>query len=364
MAKGKVAIESDKDWLRLRFTAQGKRYAFALGLPDTKVNRKIAAARATQIELDILSNNFDRTLTKYRPEKEILSQQKYLSVVEIFDQYLAEKTKQIDRRTLEKYQTVRSHLLNFFGTATQIDTKDAESFQDSLQGSKHTIKRKLQMLKACWQWAIAEELTTDNPWDKLPGRIRVPASEFPKPFTKEEVQTILTAFQVSSPYNYLYDFVYFLFGTGLRTGEAIGLCWKNVSLDCRGIEVVEMVSRGVRKSTKTNKSRQFKLSPEMATILRARRPAIYKPDDLVFPSTSGKPLDDHNFRNRAWKTILDLAKVPYRKPYNTRHTFISHCLAAGMNPMLVAQLTGHDPQVLFEHYAASIESSPSIPSLF
>jgi integrase len=198
----------------------------------------------------------------------------------------------------------------------------------------------------------------------ISGRIRVPASEFPKPFTKEEVQSILTAFQVSSHYNYLYDFVYFLFGTGLRTGEAIGLCWKNVSLDCSSIEVVEMVSRGVRKSTKTNKSRQFKLSPEIAAMLKVRRPAIYQPDDLVFPSTSGKPLDDHNFRNRAWKTILDLAKVTYRKPYNTRHTFISHCLAAGMNPMLVAQLTGHNPQVLFEHYAASIESSPSIPSLF
>lgn len=35
-----------------------------------------------------------------------------------------------------------------------------------------------------------------------------------------------------------------------------------------------------------------------------------------------------------------------------------------MNPLLVAQLTGHDIAVLFEHYAAYIGSSPEISNLF
>ena len=37
-AKGTVKIESDKGWLRLRFTHGGKRRAFALSLPDTNIN--------------------------------------------------------------------------------------------------------------------------------------------------------------------------------------------------------------------------------------------------------------------------------------------------------------------------------------
>jgi integrase len=37
---------------------------------------------------------------------------------------------------------------------------------------------------------------------------------------------------------------------------------------------------------------------------------------------------------------------------------------SGMNPLLVAQLTGRDVAVLFEHYAAYIGSSPEIPNLF
>jgi integrase len=68
-AKGTVKIESDKGWLRLRFTQAGKRRAFALGLPDTNINRKFAEQKARQIELDILSSNFDSTLQKYKPQK-------------------------------------------------------------------------------------------------------------------------------------------------------------------------------------------------------------------------------------------------------------------------------------------------------
>ena len=67
--KGSINIESDKGWLRLRFSCQSKRYAFALGLPDSKVNRKVAEQKAKQIELDILSGNFDSTLKKYKPER-------------------------------------------------------------------------------------------------------------------------------------------------------------------------------------------------------------------------------------------------------------------------------------------------------
>ena len=67
MAKGEVKVSADKGWLRLVWTNQGKRYFLTLGLPDSKTNRKVALSRATQIQLDILSGNFDPTLAKYKP---------------------------------------------------------------------------------------------------------------------------------------------------------------------------------------------------------------------------------------------------------------------------------------------------------
>lgn len=40
-----------------------------------------------------------------------------------------------------------------------------------------------------------------------------------------------------------------------------------------------------------------------------------------------------------------------------RHTAIRHALANGANPLAVAEQPGHDPQILFKHYAAVIQKS-------
>jgi integrase len=78
------------------------------------------------------------------------------------------------------------------------------------------------------------------------------------------------------------------------------------------------------------------------------------PDDLVFPSPKGLPIDDHNFRNRAWKAILEECRIEYRKPYAVRHSAISHALANGANPMDLAEQTGHNRRVLLDVYAHAI----------
>ncbi|MBE9016106.1 site-specific integrase, partial [Chroococcidiopsidales cyanobacterium LEGE 13417] len=56
-------------------------------------------------------------------------------------------------------------------------------------------------------------------------------------------------------------------------------------------------------------------------------------------------------------------EIDYRKPYTTRHTLVSHALDLGMNPVVVAQLTGHDVQVLFKNYAGNVNSRPQLPEL-
>jgi integrase len=92
-------------------------------------------------------------------------------------------------------------------------------------------------------------------------------------------------------------------------------------------------------------------------MLAARKPTSQDLEALVFPAPSGKPINDHTFRRRAWKKILTRLEIGYRKPYSTRHTAISHALANGANPLAVAEETGHDPQILFKHYASVIQKS-------
>jgi integrase len=69
---GFVRVENANGRLRLQFTGGGKRYVLAVGLPDLRVNRLVAGQKAAQIELDIVSSNFDATLAKYRPPKRLL----------------------------------------------------------------------------------------------------------------------------------------------------------------------------------------------------------------------------------------------------------------------------------------------------
>ena len=64
--KGTVAIEKNDNRLRLRWSCESKRYCLSLGFSYTDVNLKVAEQKARQIELDILSGNFDPTLNKYR----------------------------------------------------------------------------------------------------------------------------------------------------------------------------------------------------------------------------------------------------------------------------------------------------------
>ncbi len=81
----------------------------------------------------------------------------------------------------------------------------------------------------------------------------------PKPFSQEEIKAIIQGFEQDKYYSHYVEFVEFLFGTGCRTGEAIGLCWKHLNEDCSTVWIGESLSRGIRKATKTNRARTITL---------------------------------------------------------------------------------------------------------
>lgn len=369
--KGSVSISTDKGYLRLRWTHQDNRHTLTLGLPEGKVNRTVAQQKARQIELDILSGNFDATLKKYKPESTRFRSP--VTVLGLFDSFIDFKANRISNRTLDKYRAVVKHLRDFFKEERLADglgvTGDrlwpgTEKFFEYLQAKVSPVSQRtyIQLLASAWDWGIAQGFAEINPWAGLSNRIKPAPKQPPKPFSREEIGAIIHWFRSNRCYSNYGDFVEFMFGTGCRTAEGIGLRWGHVADDCSSVWIGESLSRGVRKATKTNKARTISLTSRLQVMLQERRPARPKADDLVFTTPTGKPIDDHNFRNRAWAKCLEQLEIDYRKPYSTRHTLISHALNLGMNPMNVAQLTGHDPQVLFSNYAAEIGHS-SLPDI-
>jgi len=249
--KGTVKVVSDRGWLKLRFTYREVRRSFAIQLPDTPTNRRIAEGKANQVYLDIISGNFDETLEKYKPAPTpAKSRLSMLTVGELFEQFTEEKSKQVYHRTLEKYRGLLNHLKDCIPTEDNRDAQSisdipvvflgrirAEQFLDYLRSQKfadRTIKEQIGLLSACWQWGITKHLWEDpvDIWGVVIGQIKVAPKQKPKPFSQNEIQKIIAAFRDDPHYRHYADYVQFLFATGCRTSEAIGLRWGHLTDDC------------------------------------------------------------------------------------------------------------------------------------
>lgn len=358
-----INIGSAGKSLRLRWTHEGERYTLSLGLKDTKTNRIKAKDVILLIEADIENNEFDTTLNKYRPEKELAEKP---SCLELFQKWLGFKSKFVDVRTIEWYELTQKKLVNIgLGNtvADNVTHSQAIHFLTKLQDQElaiGTIRRHMENMRACWEWGVRRRLIKDsNPWDELVPLIKVPAEPMPHPFTKPEVNLIIDGFEEFYPG--LVPFVRFLFGTGCRTGEARALKWECLDKTCSRCEINGQLSRrGNRKATKNNKIRTLILPASLSqTLADMRRP---NSSGYVF-LFNNKPIKDDGFRHR-WERVLKKKAIAYRCPYNTRATFISHALEKGLSPLTIASQTGHNVRVLFDHYAGSLQNNPKLPEMF
>ncbi|MEM7771049.1 MAG: tyrosine-type recombinase/integrase [Cyanobacteria bacterium P01_A01_bin.37] len=365
MAKGKVTVRDFNRRLQLRWSYKGKRYEKYTGLSaDVTPSWDVAEAIAKTIEADMATMNFDYTLEKYFGEATINKAD--LTVVGLFDQFIEHKKTRVCKRTLEKYYSLSRQIKDFFHSrkVAVLTPNLCEKFINSIDAAPITLKNKQALLIGAWDWAVKDGLVDENPW-REGHRVKVPPKQPPKPFTREEVGKILTTCRNSRYYAYYYDFISFRLATGCRPGEAAGLRWKHLRNDCSNVWIGESETRSKdRGGTKNLQSRSFDLPKNIQAMLLNRRPPNYSPDDLIFPSPSGKPINDKDFRNRCWQSIMKESGIDYRKPYNLRHTAISHMIDRGESPAKVAEITGHDPEVLFKYYFGSVEGKLSLPDIW
>lgn len=230
-----------------------------------------------------------------------------------------------------------------------------------------THNTRLWLLKSVAAWAVAEGLLTRNPWHKV--KPRKGTKEIIKPFSQSEVVKIITGFEEIYPA--WTAFAKFLFLSGCRMSEAIGLQWKHVDLDRGEICICESLSPSpgknyerVRKSTKTGSVRFLKINSELAKVLNQVSPVRKNLNDLVFRNPTGtNHIDDRNFRHR-WKKVLSNVGIPYRRPHIIRHSFASHAIEQGCPLTGVAYLLGHsDTRMVAQTYGHLI-NRPELPSIF
>jgi integrase len=292
-------MTSDKGRLRLQWRYEGKQYYLYLLLDDTKVNRLKAKDIQLLIEADIETGCLDTTLAKYKPHKATGKQLSDLTCSELFDDWLKYKTAYCDKRTIEYYKGVKRRLVQYFANKRSRDIT-----------KKDTL--------GFFAWLKTKDICGET--------------------FQRRLESLTACWNWAIENGYLTD------------NPWIGL------------------SKLVKVPSKP-KPKPFTLDEINRIINGFNNHPRYSQLTLFIKflfgtgSRTGEAINDINLVRRVWKPVLDQQGIPYRYLYNTRHTFISHCLEKGMNPVVIAQITGHDVNVLFNHYAGSLHTQPSVPDI-
>jgi len=229
-----------------------------------------------------------------------------------------------------------------------------------------TYNARLRYFKNMAAWAVSEGLLSVNAWLKI--KPRKGTKEIITPFSQSEAARIIACFERNYPA--WVPFTKFLFLSGCRMSEAIGLQWKHVNLERGEICICESLSRKpgsnyerVRKSTKTGSVRFLKINAELTKVFEQVALGNKNPEDLIFKNPTGtNSIDCRNFRHR-WKTVLAAAKIPYRRPHIIRHSFASHAIEQGVPLTGVAYLLGHSDTRMVATTYGHLVNRPSLPRI-
>jgi integrase len=247
--------------------------------------------------------------------------------------------------------------------------EQAVAIRDAIlsQMTPGSAKRLLVNISACCKWAIKSQLITVNPFSEFAADIKVSiADDDINPFTKAERDKIIEAFKGSKKYGYYAPFVEFCFLTGCRPSEAVALQWKHIRPNqvhfCQ--TAYEEKGTKIKPGLKTEKERFFPINLQLSGLLLTLKTASAQPTDLVFSSRTGKLIDLSDFNNHAWRghknrkgvfipgIVWELfGEEGYRSPYQCRHTFITLCLEARIDPKDIAAWVGNSPEIIYRHYA-------------
>lgn len=390
--KGTVSIENYRSRLRLRWRYQNERYSLNL-FHFNKANLLKAKKIAIQIENDLFSECFDDTLKKYRSQGKKRTQPEQAltgnltldldnkdlktgkTIVQLFEDW-AKNYRQMDCECNCHYNALRNILKSWgeFSEATALIKLNRETF-----GAK-TYNERLTMLKGFCKWLVKAQIWQTNPFEDV-ARKKVKKTVNPsrKPFTEDEIRKVLDAFKNDTfcpscsryKHSHYYPFIYFIFKTGVRNAEAIGLRVSSVDLKKKQIEIKEVLARSlkgtssalrIRKETKNGKERVLPLTSDLLNVLE---PIISgkQQDDLVFQSPKGLAIDDNNFQKRIFKPILKELKIEERVLYACRHTFGSRCIDSGITPVMTAFLMGNNPETALRNYTHQINIPKDLPSI-
>jgi integrase len=365
-------------FLALRVFWNGMRSWEGTGLPDTPENRKLLEAAALVISTEIKNKTFDylkhfpkgNKAHLFRPAEQLSPS--HVTVEAYFKGWIKKQEERVRAHRVKDYDCIRRHILKT-RISHQAFGKIALGLLNvsHLQGLQNKIKAKglkarsvngfiHSCLRAMLRDARVDGMVKVDLYDRdffkpLPTTDTKPSID---PYTPEEREIILDAFKTKR--SHYHRFVFFQFWQGTRPSEATALRREDVDLKYSRARIYRSLVQGHEGGTKTVRSnREIHLHENTVTILQQENPASLSvdPEDYLFTTPEGTPIDESNFYKREWKPILRAKNIRPRPFYNTRHSYVSFLYSIGAKSGFISSQTGDSMKTLESDYAKYIREA-------
>lgn len=265
------------------------------------------------------------------------------------------------KTTIANYKVSANIMNDMLGSKKRIVDLVPEDFRRLFRDN--TLARKtwtnyLIPLRKSLNRAVMDGAINFNPLDRVDINDLVPAHEKPQPdpFSLAEIDLILKAADERQR-----NFIGAAFFTGLRTEEHTAILWTDVDFNALTIDVNKAAQLSIRSSeTKPPKTsaglRKVDILPRALEYLKKQQQISRWGAQHVFPFWRGRePFRYYAQITRVWRPILEAAGVRYRQFNQTRHTYASHMLSSGYNPLYVAQQMGHKSTAMLDVYSKWVD---------
>ncbi len=301
-----------------RFQYNGRRYCEVGGTTKTEAIRAQEKRRA-----EVLSGDSDFTKTKD------------ITIAEFSEKFLQRRE---DHASHNRDVILVNHLVRRFkgrmlSSIYCEDVEDYKSWRKAQEVSNATVNRELACLKRMYNLGIKWGNAKRNPvvgvdfLKEPPGRTRF--------LSIDESQNL-----IACCIDHLKPIVMTALNTGMRLEEILSLTWTQVHIEAVIDPYLEILK------TKNNKARFVPLNNDMVELLRELK-SNNTDSRYVFKGTRSGRL--HSVRN-IFETALKRAGILDFRFHDLRHTFASHFIMTGGDPITLKEILGHSSLKMVERY--------------
>lgn len=356
----RIKFVLDGETIRERLTLNGK------SLAPTPANMKYATRVAADVRKAIAQGVFD--YAAFFPDSPRAQAKAPDAFGTLADLWLKSKG-QLQAATKDQYGNAVTLWKRLLGERTPMPKLTFQVLSAKIGAqpwaSAKSANNYLIVLRGIFDFEYSGRRAADNPMAGIKNLTVV--KKLPDPLTADERDAILADMATRYDKRVVAYFT-FAFYTGMRPEEIIALKWADIDFNDKiaRVQRVRTFRGSERDGSKTHAERDVDLVGKALEALATMKAYTYmkktkegEPVDVFENHVTGKAWhDERSQRDHYWTPTLKRLGIRHRRAYNTRHTYATTALMAGVNPAYIARQLGHaNTKMLFEKYARWIDGA-------